>query len=156
MRSIEHVSGWLAVECAGQALLFPLAEAGEIFQPGALLEVPHTEPWFLGVANLRGSLTGVVDLAGVLGLRERVPVAVRDQAHVVAFNPSLDINVALLVDRLAGLRHPEQMQAVASPDATAPAFAGGCWRDGAGRLWQEIRLSMLPREERFLRIVAAR
>ena len=50
----------------------------------------------------------------------------------------------------------EQMQAVASPDASAPAFAGGCWRDGAGRLWQEIRLSMLPREERFLRIVAAR
>ena len=156
VRSIEHVSGWLAVECAGQALLFPLAEAGEIFQPGALLEVPHTEPWFLGVANLRGSLTGVVDLAGVLGLRERVPVAVRDQAHVVAFNPSLDINVALLVDRLAGLRHPEQMRAVASADVTAPAFAGGCWRDGAGRLWQEIRLSMLPREERFLRIVAAR
>jgi twitching motility protein PilI len=108
------------------------------------------------VANLRGSLTGVIDLAGVLGLRERLPAAVRDQAHVVAFNPSLDINVALLVDRLAGLRHPEQMQAVASADATAPAFAGGCWRDGAGRLWQEIRLSMLPREERFLRIVAAR
>ena len=156
VRSLEHVSGWLAVECAGQALLFPLAEAGEIFQPGALLEVPHTESWFLGVANLRGALTGVVDLAGVLGLRDRVPAAVRDQAHLVAFNPGLEINVALLVDRLAGLRHPEQMRAVSPASTEAPAFAGGCWRDSAGRLWQEIRLSMLPREERFLRIVAVR
>ncbi|MDQ5896396.1 MAG: twitching motility protein PilI [Pseudomonadota bacterium] len=156
VRSLEHVSGWLAVECAGQALLFPLAEAGEIFQASSLLAVPHTEPWFLGVANLRGALTGVVDLAGVLGLRDRVPAAVRDQAHLVAFNPGLEINVALLVDRLAGLRHPEQMRAVSPASTEAPAFAGGCWRDSAGRLWQEIRLSMLPREERFLRIVAVR
>jgi len=64
--------------------------------------------------------------------------------------------VALLVDRLAGLRHPEQMRAVSPASTEAPAFAGGCWRDSAGRLWQEIRLSMLPREERFLRIVAVR
>jgi len=155
VRSLEHTTGWLAVECAGRPLLFPLAEAGEIFQPGALLEVPHVRPWFLGVANLRGALTGVIDLAGFLGLRERVPPAVREQARVVAFNPALEINAALLVDRLAGLRNPEQLVAVPPDGRPAPAFAGGCWRDSAGRLWQEIRLSMLPREERFLRIVDA-
>jgi twitching motility protein PilI len=107
VRSIEHTVGWLAVECAGHAFLFPLAEAGEIFQPGALLSVPHTEPWFLGVANLRGALTGVVDLAGFLGLRERIPAAVREQARVVAFNPALELNAALLIDKLAGLRHAD-------------------------------------------------
>ncbi|MFM2053120.1 MAG: hypothetical protein RL456_1157 [Pseudomonadota bacterium] len=151
-RSLEHTTGWLAVECAGRAFLLPLAEAGEIFQPGTLLSVPHTEPWFLGVANLRGALTGVVDLAGFLGLRDRLPASVREQARVVAFNPSLDINAALLVDRLAGLRHPDQLAPVAPDDRPLPAFAGGRWLDPAGRVWQELRLAMLPREERFLRI----
>ena len=82
-----------------------------------------------------------------------------DELFEAGFDPADSRDAVVWIeelDRLAGLRHPEQMQAVASADATTPAFAGGCWRDGAGRLWQEIRLSMLPREERFLRIVAAR
>mgnify|MGYP001203962994 FL=1 len=153
VRHIEHTTGWLAVESAGHAFLLPLAEAGEIFPPGTLLPVPHTQPWFLGVANLRGALTGVVDLAGVLGLRDGVPAAVREQARVVAFNPSLDINAALLVDRLAGLRNADQLAPAAADGVAQPEFVGGRWLDASGRLWHELRLSLLPREERFLRII---
>ena len=46
--------GWLAVECAGAGLLFPLAQAGEIFPLRALLKLPHAKPWMTGVAQLRG------------------------------------------------------------------------------------------------------
>jgi twitching motility protein PilI len=98
-------------------------------------------------------LTGVVDLAGFLGLRERIPAAVREQARVVAFNPALELNAALLIDKLAGLRHADQMTPVAPDDQPQPAFAGGRWLDASGRLWQELRLSMLPRDEHFLRII---
>lgn len=155
VRSIERTVGWLAVECAGHAFLFPLAEAGEIFQPEVLLSVPHTESWFLGVANLRGVLTGVVDLAGFIGLRDRIAPAVREQARVVAFNPNLELNGALLIDKLAGLRHADQMTPVTPDDQPQPAFVSGRWLDASGRLWQELRLSMLPRDERFLRIISA-
>ena len=68
-RSETRSMSWLAVECAGLGLLFPLSTAGEIFPVSALLPVPHTRPWFMGVANLRGGLHGVVDLAAFLGLR---------------------------------------------------------------------------------------
>jgi len=151
-RELEPTVGWLAVESAGYPFLLPLVEAGEIFQPGALVTVPHVLPWFLGVANLRGALTGVVDLAGFLGLRERVPQAVRDQARLVAFNPKLEINVALLVDRLAGLRNAEQLTPEAPQDPARPAFVGARYRDVAGRVWQELSLAVLARDERFLRI----
>ena len=40
--------------------LFPLGHAGEIFPWTPPQPVPYTEPWFLGVANLRGGLYGVV------------------------------------------------------------------------------------------------
>src|SRR5205085_11138200 len=56
-------AGWLAVEAAGGKFLFPLAQSGEIFPFAAPQEVPYTQGWFLGVANLRGGLYGVVDLA---------------------------------------------------------------------------------------------
>lgn len=151
-RELEQMMGWLAVEAAGYPFILPLTEAGEIFQPSTLLEVPHTRPWFLGVANLRGALTGVVDLAGFLGLRERVPAAVREQARLVAFNTGLEINAALLVDRLAGLRNADQLQPEPPPNEPLPAFAGLRCRDESGRVWQELRLSALARDERFLRM----
>jgi chemotaxis signal transduction protein len=70
-------ASWLAVQCGGQGLIFPLRTAGEIFTAAGVLPVPHTRPWFLGVANLRGGLHGVVDLGGFLGLRQR-PLALDD------------------------------------------------------------------------------
>ena len=89
-RTEARTLSWLAVECAGQGLLVPLATAGEIFPVGVLLPVPHTQAWFLGVANLRGGLHGVVDLAAFLGLRApMLRDAVREQQRLLAFNAAL-------------------------------------------------------------------
>ena len=66
----DQAPAWLAVECAGVRLLLPLQEAGEIVEHAPpLLPLPHAQPWFEGVLNLRGHLHGVVDLAAFLGLR---------------------------------------------------------------------------------------
>jgi twitching motility protein PilI len=146
---------WLAVECAGLGLLVPLPSAGEIFPAGALLPVPHTQPWFLGVANLRGGLHGVVDLAAFLGLRPPLGrEAVREQARLLAFNPRLGSQCAVLVDRLAGLRSNNQLTAVPPDDTPRPAFATTRWRDADGRIWQEFDLAALARHEQFLAIAA--
>jgi twitching motility protein PilI len=146
---------WLAVECAGQGLLVPLASAGEIFPAGALLPVPHTQPWFLGVANLRGGLHGVVDLAAFLGLRAPLARdALREQARLLAFNPSTGSHCAVLVDRLAGLRSNTQLKPEPPDNTPRPAFASARWRDAEGRAWQEFDLAALARHEQFLAIAA--
>ncbi len=153
--STQRMSSWLAVECERQGLLFPLASAGEIFAIPRLLHVPHTVPWFVGVANLRGGLHGVIDLAAFLGLRAAHSVGEpwREHARAVALNPSLGSHAALVVDRLAGLRSPHQLQPEPLPgDGLRPAFAGGCWRDDAGRIWQEINLAALAAHPQFLGI----
>jgi twitching motility protein PilI len=82
---------------ARAASCFPLKEAGEIFPLSPIVPVPASHAWFLGVANLRGHLHGVVDLAGFLGVKGSEPL--REQSRLVAFNAALDINCALLVDR---------------------------------------------------------
>jgi twitching motility protein PilI len=157
-RREQRGQSWLAVECRGNGLLLPLEQAGEIFPPAALMPVPHTRPWFVGVANLRGGLHGVVDLARFLGLPEAVTADVaREQSRLIAFSAALGLNCALLVDRLAGLRSTEQLSAVDESlhhNGTRPAFAGALWQDINGRDWQVLDLAALARDPQFLSIVA--
>jgi twitching motility protein PilI len=147
-------TSWLAVECEGRGLLFPLASAGEIFAVPAVLPVPHTQPWFVGVANLRGGLHGVVDFAAFLGLRPPHPAGEpwREQARVLALNPRLGSHSALLVDRLSGLRSEAQLTEGEAHEGFRPAFAGPLWRDETGRPWQEIDLAALATDPQFLGI----
>jgi len=150
-RTEPLAKSWLAVECSARGFLFPLGDAGEIFAMVPLQPVPHSHRWFLGVANLRGHLHGVVDLAGFLGVK--ATESGRDQARLVGFNAAFDINCVLMVDRLSGLRSTEELTQEADDQAVRPAFAGARFRDAAGRVWQELRLAELAEDESFLRIV---
>lgn len=148
-RTDTPLQSWLAVECAGQGLLFPLHQAGEIFAPGQVLRVPHTQAWFIGVTNLRGGLHGVVDLGSFLGLARHGQPG--DGARLLTLNPGLGVNCALLVDALAGLRNVDQLSALAPHDeGPRPAFAGQRFADPHGRVWQEIQLAALAGHEQFL------
>jgi twitching motility protein PilI len=151
-RDEPRAAAWLAVQVAGQGLLLPLAQAGEIFDLPAVVAVPHTQPWFVGVANLRGGLHSVVDFAAFLGLPPAAAGLGRDHARLVALNATLGLNCALLVDRLSGLRQRDELQALPADAGTRPAFAGGRWRDAAGQAWQEIDLSALAADAHFLAV----
>ncbi|MDE2370057.1 MAG: chemotaxis protein CheW [Burkholderiales bacterium] len=154
-RTEQRGTSWLAVECAGLGLLVPLPTAGEIFPVGTLLPVPHTQPWFLGVTNLRGGMHGVVDLAAFLGLRApTAPDAMREGAQLLAFNAVQGAHCAILIDRLSGLRSAAQLAALPDEGPARPAFAAARWRDDAGRVWQEIDLAALAHNEQFLAIAA--
>lgn len=149
-------ASWLAVQCGGMGLIFPLRTAGEIFTAAGVLPVPHTQPWFLGVANLRGGLHGVVDLGAFLGLRPR-PLALDslgDQARLLALNPGTGGHCAVLIDRLAGLRNPGQLTRLPDPPQARPSFAGAVYRDTQGLVWQELDLAALAQQEQFLGIAA--
>lgn len=153
-RTEHRGASFLAVEVAGLGLLFPLADAGEIFPATDVLPLAHTQPWFCGVANLRGGLHGVVDLGVFLGLRARPlsDAVSREAMRLLALSPTLGSMCALRVDRLAGLRGADQLSAEPAVVASRPAFAAGRWRDPQGRVWQEIDLAALTANERFLAV----
>jgi twitching motility protein PilI len=151
-RSQARGQSWLAIECSGRGFLLPLREAGEIFALAPIMPVPHSQRWFLGVANLRGHLHGVVDLAEFLGIKTHDTG--REQSRLVGFNHALDINCVLMVDRLSGLRSDDELTRDADDGVEArPGFAGARLRDAAGRSWQELKLSELVNDETFLKIV---
>jgi twitching motility protein PilI len=154
-RERPREAGWLAVECAQLGLLLPLAQAGEIHAARQVAPVPHAKPWMVGVANLRGQLNAVVDLGQFLHLRDSaVPTAPRAGAQLVMLNPSLRVNAAIMVDRLAGLRDTEQLERLPAPAEPRPGFAGPSWRDPQGRVWQELDLAALAQDPQFLDVAA--
>ena len=147
---------WLAVEVGGGRYLFPLAQAGEIFPWSAVQAAPYTRPWFMGVANLRGNLCGVVDLAHFLDLDG---VGVRNEAHLaetrlVTLGAALGVNCALMVDQLAGLRGTEAFVDSTAPPQGAPAYFSRVHIDAAGLRWQALDLLALSQSPSFLAIGA--
>jgi twitching motility protein PilI len=154
-----NAASWLAFECHDQGFIVPLPTAGEIFPLAPLTPLAHTAGWFLGVANLRGQLHGVVDLAAYLGLRsalrvEQMAEQQRSPARLLAFNPVLGSHCAVLIDRLAGLRSAHQMEPDQGDTSAKPDFALAVWHDADGRAWQEIDLGLLARHEQYLAIAA--
>lgn len=149
-------AGWLAVEAAGRKYLFPLSQAGEIFPYTPTQVVPYTQDWFLGVANLRGGLYGVVDLASYVS--GQAPVqrsdAGRAESRFVALNQLLDLNCALLIDRLAGLRNTDAFVSSNGAPEGAPDYFGSGYTDASGAYWQEINLQSLSQQPQFLSISA--
>lgn len=153
---------WLAVHAGRHRYLLPLAQAGEIFPYAAPQRVPYTHDWFLGVAHLRGGLWAAVDLAAFVGEEAPSPAGapgtgpraggpqVAEEARLVTFHAQLELNGALRVDRLAGLRGPEDFPSSTSPPAPAPAWFGPRYSDAQGQVWQALSLAALARDPRFL------
>jgi twitching motility protein PilI len=147
-------AGWLAVEAAGRNLLLPLAQSGEIFPMAVVQRVPYTQDWFLGVANLRGGLFGVVDLSSYVTGQQpiRRSESARDQARLIALNPVLEVNCAVLIDRLGGLRNTQDFVSRDEPAQGAPHFFTASFVDKAGQVWQEVDLQTMASDGHFLSI----
>lgn len=147
---------WLAVEAGAKKYLFPLSQAGEIFPWVSTQSVPYTQSWFAGVANLRGGLFGVVDLASFVSGQAAPPKTelARSECRLVALNSALQVNCALLIDRLAGLRNQAAFSDFSEKAPDAPVFFGNQYVDPNGASWQEINLQVLAQQAHFLTIGA--
>lgn len=147
---------WLAAMVGGGRYLFPLAQCGEIFPWTPVQPAAYTQPWFLGVANLRGGLCGVVDLLRFMHPASPVARAESElpDCSLLSFNAAMELNCALLVDQLSGLRGHDSFASSVPPPEGAPAYLGRAYTDAAGLSWQELNLLTLSQLPLFLSISA--
>lgn len=147
---------WLAVRVGGSNLLLPLAQSGEIYPLTNFQAVPYARSWFRGVLNIRGGLYGVVDLADFIaqsGGRARTEPPATD-ISVVTINVALEVNCALQIDGLLGLRGADAFVSSFPPEQGAPVYFGNRFVDASGANWQEIDLRILSQTPQFLNISA--
>lgn len=142
-KSGEAVGGReLGVMIGGRRCLLDLTQISEIVPLQPATPVPLTQDWYLGLTNIRGHLTGVIDLARYQGLQGAAADAVAAERRLITFAPGLGFNCALQVERVLGLRKLAEMDSVAADE----------YRDGDGQTWLRLDLAQLVREPRFVQV----
>jgi twitching motility protein PilI len=141
----QSSANWLAVEIAAEGFVLPLGQSGEIFPWCEPQAIPYTKEWFLGVANLRGALCGVVSLSKYLQLPPTTdsPKASLQDRRLVGFHPSFDLNTVFIVDKLVGLKSQGQL---------TPTGLANQLRDSQGKLWRELDLEELSKTVAFINV----
>ncbi len=156
-RSLAHVAGspllaggregWrgLSYRIGRHDLVSSFDEVVEILSVPALTPIPGSQPWLLGLANVRGNLLPVADLK--LFLEGQRSVAGERQRMLVMNQPGGE--VAILIDELYGQRSFEDDQRV---DVAAEGRYGH-FIDRAygqeGRSWSVFSLERLARTPEF-------
>ena len=117
------------------------------------MPVPHSHPWFLGVANLRGHLHGVVDLAGFLGVKRHASRCATSRAWWRSTPRSTSTARCWSTACRACAAKQQLTRADRRASGPRPPFVGARYTDESGRMWQELNLAALASDEAFLRIV---
>lgn len=110
--------------------------------------VPGAKPWIIGLANVRGSLLTIVDLAWILtGVRS--PVTQRSRLLAISLHKA---PIGLLIDEVFGQRHFLDNDAVSSElpeDSPLRKVVSKQHRFGS-ETWQELDLDQLINMAEFL------
>ncbi|MBN8443505.1 MAG: chemotaxis protein CheW [Thauera sp.] len=142
--------GLLGFQAGDMNWLIDLAETGEILPPPPLSPVPLTKPWYAGLANVRGTLYGVVDFAL---FHQNPPTVAAGAARLLLVGARHGVNCALLVTRSTGLRSQEDFEAEAAHDPHP--WVSRRLRDTQGRLWLQLDVPRLLAYPEFLDAGAA-
>ncbi|WP_374264193.1 chemotaxis protein CheW [Zoogloea sp.] len=143
----SRASALLGIQAGKRNWLVDLTEAGEILAVPPLATVPLSQPWFRGLASVRGNLFGVVDFSAFHG---DTPIAPIGQSRLLLVGVRHNLNCALLVTRALGLRAIEDFEPLATPfDADQP-WIGDQLQDAYGNPWTRLKVSELLNNARFL------
>ncbi|WP_153115900.1 chemotaxis protein CheW [Rhodocyclus tenuis] len=146
----ERAASLLGFQSGNERWLANLSDSGEIVSLPPLTPAPLTQPWFAGLANVRGVLYAVSDFSAFLG-GEATPR--NAQSRLLLVGARHGVNAALLVNRLLGLRNVDALTpAPAAGDA--PAWAGEEFTDNEGQRWRRLDVARLLVDEQFLEIGA--
>jgi len=146
----------LGVLIGGQKVLLPLTDISEVLPVPHLESVPLTKVWYLGVANIRGNLCSVTDLAQFLGwpaLQKKI------SNRIVLLNSVKTTQASILIDAVIGLRNVDQMQ-IASDQTDASnvlpqdndlgCFSSQVYVDHEHNIWLTLDVDALVQNPQFL------
>lgn len=142
-----HWSG-IGFELLGRRFVAPMGEVSEMQEVPGFTRLPGVKPWMKGVANVRGRLLPVCDLAVFMGDRIRKP---RKQQRILILEDG-DLYTGLLVDQVFGMQHFPEDTFASEPSTQThqeTPFVDGCFRH-QGVEWVVFSPAKLSRDPIFL------
>lgn len=139
-------SSRLGVTVGVNNLLINLKDVTEVLPVPPLQPVPLTQAWFLGVANVRGNLYNVTDLAQFMGMPV-TPKSVNNR--IILINSETTTQAAVLVESLIGLRSIDVMALKPFAGDEGLAFSHQVYADGDNKEWFEFEITELVKDKVF-------
>lgn len=146
---VQAVATWsgLAFRLGDMQFVTPLDHVSEVLPCPAVTVIPRTKRWLKGIANVRGNLLTIVDLADYFG-KGQVPLDGKSRLLVINI-PGLA--TALLVNEVMGLRHfdeEQERQDLTGLDSAVFAHLRGAFlRDNS--LWGIFDMHSLAESQSF-------
>lgn len=139
----------------GRRFVAPMGEITEMLDTPHHTQLPGVQGWIRGLANVRGRLLPLTDLAAFLGGRLEAP---RRNRRVLVIENN-DIYSGLMVDGVLGMQHfpvdcyvPEMLGI--EHEAMVP-YLQGSFREENGRDWVVFSPLAVIRDERFFQAALA-
>jgi twitching motility protein PilI len=137
----------LGVRAAGTDWLVDLADTSEVVPVPPITVVPLTQPWFAGIANVRGNLYSVVNFSAFLG---EAHSAVDSASRLLLVADEYRINCALLVQAVLGLYREEELTVVEVASETS--WVSARYTDLRGSNWKQLDMNRLVTHQDFLQV----
>lgn len=136
------ITSSLGVQIGSETWLVDMKDISEVIPVPVMTQVPLTKSWYLGVANVRGNLYGIIDLDGFMN---NVSTQMEAGCRVMLLGHANSFNCGLLVARVLGLHNTEGWQLIEADGQV-------CYQDNAGRTWRKLQIEQILQQPDFLQI----
>ncbi len=137
----------LGVTSGAKRFLINLSEVKEVLPVPPYQQVPLTKPWFLGVANVRGNLYSISDLAQFMGMP---PTHKSVNNRIILLSTETTAQVALVIESLVGLRSVEAMRVKPHHDELDRLYSKQAFVDDDNNEWFELDVEALVQNKDFI------
>ena len=132
----------LGVQVGTDCWLVEMQEISEVLPLPEITPVHLTQPWYCGVANVRGNLYSIADLAAFMGQGQ---TANGMQTRVLLVSAKFACNAGLVVGRVLGLRDARSWKQETLDGETR-------YQDEQGQVWRKLEVGQLLMQPDFLQI----
>ena len=139
-------AGYLGVVIGSKNVLVSLQEISETLPVVGIHRVPVVKPWFLGVANVRGVLYAINDLAQML---EHTYTTISSEARLLLMSETITSNVAFVVDKMIGLRKLDEMKLNDEASEESVCLKAQTYQDEENKVWHMLDCDKLVRSKEF-------
>lgn len=132
----------LGIVVGANSWLVDMADISEVLSLPDLTTVPLSKHWYCGVANVRGNIYSIADLAAFMNFG---PTTHDAQSRVLLIGQKYNFNTGLLVSKVLGLRNSADWQ---RSERDGAVF----YRDSTGQPWQKLDIRQLIQQPEFIQI----
>ena len=139
---VGEQASMLGVMIAGENWLVDMKDVSEVLPVPRLTRVPLSKKWFRGVANIRGNLHCIADVAEYMH-KGAIKTDAANRVLIIAERHLF--NAALLVDRVLGLRDMRSWQESEHEGLLK-------YQDAQGTVWCKLNVTDLLNQNEFLQV----